>query len=527
MARRRGTTRLLGVTSNGSTALRVVASHGHIELAALICQRAPSLVATRNRCLDTPLHCAARTGHREVAACLLRTLQAAVMEHVEVTLQAKNKTGATALHEAVRHRRFEVVDLLMEAAPWLASVTTEGGVSALYMAATVDSLRMVTIIEALLRPSQIGEPSLASVAGPEGRTALHVAATGIKEIAEAILRWEPEGPELLTRVDSSGKTPLHFAIIYGMLDIVRLFLDGYASLDLASISDKEGSYPLHAAAMFGRTRIIDERVKKCPNYYELVDDKGRTFLHIAVEHDREMVVRHICQNDMFAMLLNSTDSDGNTPLHLAVKYGYPRIVYLLLGTGVDTCITNNDGHTARDLACCALAPGQFYYFLYPHFLVYKCLKHVRAPYSLEGVHALNLDRKPVVDDDASKQQDNMRKNGTIASVLIASVAFAAAFTVPGGIITDDHARAGTAVLARRFTFRVFVVTDAMAFLCSIVATCYLIHGTARETPRDQRLIYYLLAAGLVSWGAQFLIGAFALGFHLVLGTANRGLMIFV
>lgn len=172
---------------------------------------------------------------------------------------------------------------------------------------------------------------------------------------------------MLTRADSSGRTPLHFAVIYGRLDTVKLFLGGdAASPRLTSISDSDGSYPVHAAAMFGRTKIIDELVKKCPNYYELVDDKGRNLLHIAVESEQEMVVRHICGNDMFAMLLNATDYDGNTPLHLAVKQGYPRIFGLLLGTrGVDMCIMNKDGHTARDISCCAstLERGRLRYFL--------------------------------------------------------------------------------------------------------------------------------------------------------------------
>nr|XP_034581014.1 ankyrin repeat domain-containing protein 65-like [Setaria viridis] len=68
---------LLGVTSNGNTALHLAASRGHSELAALVCERAPSLVATRNGGLDTPLHCAAKAGSRDVAACLLSLMRAA------------------------------------------------------------------------------------------------------------------------------------------------------------------------------------------------------------------------------------------------------------------------------------------------------------------------------------------------------------------------------------------------------------------------------------------------------------------
>jgi ankyrin repeat protein len=126
---------------------------------------------------------------------------------------------------------------------------------------------------------------------------------------------------------------------------------GNYSLGLASISDDQGSFPIHVAATMGETRIVDELVRRSPDYCEMVDAKGRNILHRAVEHGQERVVRHICQNDMFAMLLNATDFDGNTSLHLAVKYEHPRIVSLLLATtSVELGITNKDRLTARDLA---------------------------------------------------------------------------------------------------------------------------------------------------------------------------------
>ncbi|KAG8099792.1 hypothetical protein GUJ93_ZPchr0013g36452 [Zizania palustris] len=172
---------LLGVTSNGNTALHLVASRGHVGLAELICQAAPSLVATRNRCLDTPLHCAAKAGHRDVAAHLLRRMRAGGAveeEEAAAALRAENQLGATALYEAVRHRHTEVVDLFMAEAPELAAVTSGDGVSPLYLAATTGSVRMVA---ALLRPSLDGTPSPASFAGRDGRTALHVAAVLSKD----------------------------------------------------------------------------------------------------------------------------------------------------------------------------------------------------------------------------------------------------------------------------------------------------------------------------------------------------------
>lgn len=156
----------------------------------------------------------------------------------------------------------------------------------------------------------------------------------------------------------------------------------------------------------------------------------------------------------------------------------------------------------------------------------NCMHWVKAPLTIDG-NSPHVDNKSGQGEEPQKEQDDMRKTGTIASVLIATVAFAAAFTVPGGFIADDRPHAGTATLAKRFAFRSFVVSDAMAFVFSIVATCFLIYAGATEIPRSHRLRYNSLASGLVPLAAQFMIAAFAFGFHLVLGAANRGLMIFV
>ncbi|KXG36384.1 hypothetical protein SORBI_3002G325500 [Sorghum bicolor] len=336
-----GTGSLLGVTSNGNTALHLVASRGHAELTAFVCDSAPSL---------------------GVVACLLSKMRTAVGGPDEAAaLRARNCLGATALLEAVRLSRAGVVDLLMAEAPELASVTTEDGVSPLYLAAEVWSDEMVRL---LLRPSPDGTPSPASFAGRDGQTALHSAATISKGMAREILNWEPVGPTLLTRVDSSGKTPLQFAILYRRLDVVEMFLDDHTSSEQAHISDNHGLFPVHSAAKVGSTRIIDVLIQKCPDYCELLDDKGRSLLHCAVEHNQESVVRHVCQNGTFVTLLNAMDSEGNTPLHLAVKYGCPRIVSLLLQTmSVKTGITNKDGLTAGDLAHRVLERGRMNYFL--------------------------------------------------------------------------------------------------------------------------------------------------------------------
>lgn len=173
---------LLGVTVCGSTALHLVASRGHAGLARRVCELAPSLLATRDGGLDTPLHRAAKAGHWGVAACLLSAMRAGGA--CADALRARNGLGATALYEAVRNGHAETAVLLATEAPELAAVTTDGGVSPLYLAAMTGSVEMV---RALLRPAPDGTPSLASFAGPEGRTALHAAASKSKGMANNLL----------------------------------------------------------------------------------------------------------------------------------------------------------------------------------------------------------------------------------------------------------------------------------------------------------------------------------------------------
>jgi hypothetical protein len=168
----------------------------------------------------------------------------------------------------------------------------------------------------------------------------------------------------------------------------------------------------------------------------------------------------------------------------------------------------------------------FFFSQSSHYLAFFPLVWSRAHFNIEGISYLRANEEPV-EEKTSNEEDNLSKTGTIGSVLIATVAFAAAFTVPGGFIADDHPSAGTAILARRFAFRAFAVSDTLAFVCSATATCFLIFSGTGEVPRDQSSRYKALASVLLPMAAILTVAAFAFGFQLVLGDANRGLIVLV
>lgn len=166
------------------------------------------------------------------------------------------------------------------------------------------------------------------------------------EIAERLLQWKSE---LVKKVDNSGSTPLHYLATATNTYMVRQLLkDGRST---AYYSDCEGFYPIHIAASMGSCRIIHELIACCHDMDELVDNKGRNFLHIAVQENKLMVVKYVCQNRELAKMMNAQDNHGNTPLHLAVSSQNREIVRLLLeNKSVHPSIQNKKRRTPLDLA---------------------------------------------------------------------------------------------------------------------------------------------------------------------------------
>lgn len=117
----------------------------------------------------------------------------------------------------------------------------------------------------------------------------------------------------------------------------------------------------------------------------------------------------------------------------------------------------------------------------------------------------------------------------ILSVLVTTVTFASAFTLPGGYRSagDSDGAAGTPVLAGSYAFEVFVLANALAFICSLLATSQLLYAGVPAHGLARRFHSVNGAYGLMMNSGRSLLVAFGFGLYVALHPVARTLPIAV
>ncbi|KAE9444615.1 hypothetical protein C3L33_23487, partial [Rhododendron williamsianum] len=112
----------------------------------------------------------------------------------------------------------------------------------------------------------------------------------------------------------------------------------------------------------------------------------------------------------------------------------------------------------------------------------------------------------------------------IVAALIATITFAAAFTIPGGYDGNKGRDQGMAILARESAFKAFVITNTIAMVCSVtsifmclVAMFYSLSPKEEDVSRYGRR--YLGAVDLIIVSMFFLMIAFIAATFAVLAHA--------
>lgn len=462
------------VSPDGNNLLHLAADQGHDKLIGKLYStfrlEYRSLLSSRNSTEEeTPLHCAARAGRVKTVGLLLRHAR----QYGDNVIRASetNSSGDTALHLVARQGHRAAVNAVVDAAPGVAYEANSAGMSPLYLAVMSGSEPAAKAI--------MTRCSHASAVGPGSQNALHAAVFQGSEMVQLLMRWRPSLADQVD--DDNNSSPLHFASSDGDPYVVRAILR-LAAPSTVYRKDSEGHSALHVAARMGHAIVVEMLMTKHLDAAELRDHHGRTFLHSAAMRGHSKVVLLAIKSWKLGRLLNAQDKDGNTPLHLAVEAGAFAVVDCLMSRGkVRPDVINNQGFTPYDLAV-------------------KSTSAFKATSLVATFIALGAQSRPQRQDhlepwsggDIGQEIEKMSDGLAVVAVLIATVAFGAAFNVPGSY--KDN---GRAVLEREFTFQCFVVLDGVALMNSVFAVILLVYG--KVSPRSTGSWKIRLAALSCIW----------------------------
>ncbi|OIT01921.1 PREDICTED: ankyrin repeat-containing protein At5g02620 [Nicotiana attenuata] len=454
--------------------------------------------------------------------------------------ESPGKRGDSPLHFAVRAGNLgkvkEIVQKLdiSKGISDLLSKQNQEGETALYVAAENGH---TLIVAELLKHLDL---QTASILARNGYDAFHVAAKqGHIEVLKELLH---SFPNLVMTTDSSNSTALHTAAAQGHLDVMNLLLE--IDSNLAKIARNNGKTILHTAARMGHLEIVRSLLSKDPEIGFRTDKKGQSALHMSVKGQNVDIVLELIKPNPAVLALE--DNKGNRALHVATIKGRPQMVQCLISIeGIDLNAVNKAGETALDIA---EKSGSLQ--------LVSILKEAGATHSKDHGRPPNAAKqlKQTVSDirhDVESQLQHSRQTGfkvrkiaknvkklhisglnnainnaTVVAVLIATVAFAAIFTVPGQYVEKktDGVSLGEAHIARKAAFIIFFLFDSMALFISIAVVVVQTSVVVIEQKAKKQLMFWI---NKLMWAACLSISiSFISLTYVVVGDKERGLAIY-
>ncbi|KAG9158649.1 hypothetical protein Leryth_022000 [Lithospermum erythrorhizon] len=392
---------------------------------------------------DTELHSWARAGNINAIREVLNNTEE---EKLVEMLAKQNSAGETPLYVAAEYGYFELVREMVYYYDLVsAGIKARNGFDALHIAAKQGDLDVVTIL-------MDAHPELAMTVDSANTTALHTAANqGHIEMVNYLLGVESS---LTAIAKCNGKTAIHSAA--GM---VMWRFTSALSKDpgIATRTDKKGQTTLHMAVKGQNMEVVEVLIKDDPTSINIVDTKGNTALHIAARKGRSQIVKLLlAQNETDMKVVNRSNE---TALDTAEKMGQSEITTILQAYGVQSVRTLKPQTTnpARELKQTVSDIKHE---------VHDQLQHTRQTRMRVQDIAKRLNKMH------SEGLNNAINSTTVVAVLIATVAFAAIFTVPGQYADDPlnippgHSL-GEANIAAQPAFLIFFVFDSIALFISL------------------------------------------------------------
>ncbi|CAN6180346.1 unnamed protein product [Urochloa humidicola] len=486
---------LLGTTPQGNTCLHIAAIHGHEVFCKEVQALNPSLLAAVNSEGETPLLAAAASGRVSVASVLLRFCRD---QSLTWTILKQDKRGCNALHHAIRNGHEDLAKELIREEPALSHAVNQYSESPMYIAV------MRNYEEVFDKLLEIPD---AAHGGAAGMNALHAAVrNGNSDIAGKIMK---KLPALARQENTAKNTPLQLAAFWNKIGVLRVLLDHDPSLGYIVSSHGNGITPLVSAAYRGHVGLARELLKHCPDA-PLVQTNGWTCLHQAVLSQQMEFIDFILGLPQSGRLVNMRDQDGDTALHIAVRKCNPKMVAALLHhPGIDVTVLNNNGSPAN------WAPLDLAKTMNWNEVSMRMLKADRQDAS--SIFNLHRQAKDNVTDLSRKDIKSLTQtytgNTSLVAILIATITFAAAFTLPGGYSTDPG-NEGLPIMSRKFAFKAFLISDTLA-MCSSLAVAF-VYVIAKWEDLEFLLYYRSFTKKLMWFAYMATTTAFATGLYTIM-----------
>ncbi|XP_052774065.1 transient receptor potential cation channel subfamily A member 1-like isoform X2 [Mya arenaria] len=334
--------------------------------AVQVCLSAGAPVDAKQEDSSTPLHFAAAQGSSD----MVRLMHEAQPERFQTAIHTKDILHMTPLHRAAIFDHVSVVKVLLEHGSDIDArdinnrtplilASNKGGsrtVQLLLEAGADISLKDKENRNFLHLAIKNGVPisnfgcaiitglkNLLNERDDNGCTPLHYASREGHLVAiDDLIRLGA----VINAKDNDKKSPLHFAARFGRFNTCRRLLDSAMGPNIINETDGDGMSPLHFAAQNGHTKIITLLMQK--GAYVTKDNMDNSPLHHAAANGFTRSLKLLLT--VYPNLLDCTNKDGSTALHLASKEDHPNAVGLLLSLGAKMITIDKNDHTFMDIA---------------------------------------------------------------------------------------------------------------------------------------------------------------------------------
>lgn len=454
---------------------------------------------------DSQLHFAARGGNLSKIKEIFLKLDGNSNKNgiIKELLSKQNQEGETALYVAAENGHEEIVtEFLKYLDLQSASIAANNGYDSFHVAAKNGHQE---VLKELLNSF----PNLVMTTDSSNSTALHTAAAnGHMDVVNLLLEADPN---LAKIARNNGKTVLHTAARMGLLELARSLLAKDASIGFRT--DKKGQTALHMAVKGqNHAAIVLELVKPDPSVMSLEDSRGNTALHIATKKGHKQIVH--CLLSVEGINVNAINKAEETPLDIAEKFGTPELVTILKAAGATLSkdqVNNKPPNAAKQLKQTVSdikhdVQSQIQQTRQTGFRVRKIAKKVKK------LHISGL--------------NNAINSATVVAVLIATVAFAAIFTVPGQYVEEKTVgfSLGQANIAKNAAFIIFFLFDSMALFISLAVVVVQTSVVVIEEREKKQLMFVI---NKLMWLACLFISiAFISLTYVVVGVHERWLAVY-